>query len=250
MDKTDLRTKFAYQPWVNPPKKNVPKVGCEKGIWGFDEFGRTVEQKKVLSKAYYQKYQKKRLTSLFPDKYTRKKPYPHYFNRGHIVPSGDFPECEQTSTYQYINLAPQWQILNEGSWNRIEGDTRQMVRNSTSEWAIYTGTYGKIPTPRGIMYLIPTFEKGVFKKGYVPVPMLYWKIVFNKCDRDKSVVYVGVNNPDFKSFQEIPQRYFVCTPVRNQHNQFFIGSEYKGFVYQCKLDEFLTRLGLDEGIVI
>ncbi|KAL0269844.1 UNVERIFIED_CONTAM: hypothetical protein PYX00_007443 [Menopon gallinae] len=134
VDKSDLRTKFAYQPRLRPPAKKEPRVGCKKGTWGFDEFGQTVEEKKVLSRAYYQKYQKQRLTTLFPDKYGRKKPYPHYFNRGHIVPSGDFPECEQTSTYQHINLAPQWQVLNQGSWNRIEDDTRELVRNSSSEW--------------------------------------------------------------------------------------------------------------------
>lgn len=253
LDKSVMRTKFAFQPKSNV--RPLTKYRSRQDVWGFDAYGENSWERVILSRAYVKKLQETRITSLFPDQYKGGKKYPYYFNRGHLVPYGDFIDDEdQHATCLYINAAPQWNEFNENAWSLIEQEARRIRNKGTpEEWEIYTGTYGKIPAPReGFMFLTAILDdnKNV-KKRLVPVPLLFWKIVHNVNDRSKSRAFIGVNNPRIKSATSVTNEYRVCTPIVNPVTKKAInGNEFEGFTYECKLDDFLKKLGTDEGIVV
>lgn len=250
LDKKQMKTKFSHQPRRND--KPLLRHRQDDAVWGFDGFGENTNERFYLSKGYVKKKQAKRIARAYPDRYGQTKDYPYYFNRGHLAAMADFNDAkEQRVTCEYINAAPQWDAFNSGSWSLVEREAREMLQKDTNDWEIYTGTYGIIPTPRGPLYVAPVFDhNGRFKKQLLPVPMLYWKIVHNLKDRAKSRAFVGVNNPEYKSREEMPQSYKICTPIRPDGNGTYIhGNEFQGFTYECRLDDLLEKLKTTEKIV-
>ncbi|KAL0269843.1 UNVERIFIED_CONTAM: hypothetical protein PYX00_007442 [Menopon gallinae] len=224
VDKKQMKSKFGHQPRRN--EKPLLRHRPDDAVWGFDGFGEDTNERFYLSKGYVKKTQAKRIARAYPDRKKR-------------------------ATCEYINAAPQWDAFNSGSWSLVEREAREMLQKDTNDWEIYTGTYGIIPTPRGPLYVAPVFDhNGRFKKQLLPVPMLYWKIVHNLKDKAKSRAFVGVNNPEYKSPEEIPQSYKICTPIRpNGNGTYYHGNEFQGFTYECKLEDLLEKLKTTEKIV-
>lgn len=254
LDRSAMRTKFTFQPRRNV-KPLVRHHSREDDVWGFDGFGKTSQERVWLSRAYVKNIQVTRITSLFSDQYKGGRKFPYYFNRGHLVPYADFSDYEeQKATVEYLNAAPQWETFNKNQWSLVEQEGRRIraQEGSPEDWEVYTGTYGTIPTPRGLMLLSVVFDdKGNVKKGFVPVPLLYWKIVHNVRDKAKSRVFVGVNNPRIKSASSVTNQYRVCPPIVNPKTKKAVeGNEFEGFTYECKLEDFLAKLKADEGVVI
>lgn len=55
-----------------------------------------------------------------------------YFARGHLAPDGDFVHIyEQNATYYFVNVVPQWQIINNGNWKVI---TYSSQKNNQKLW--------------------------------------------------------------------------------------------------------------------
>ena len=249
-DTNVMRAKFVFQPkrTDNPVKSNVTR----QDVWGFDFFGKDSNEKFKLSQGYVSKIQRDRLTAAFPNKYNSKKKYPFTFNRGHLAPYADFIDLnDKKASCEYINAAPQWKEFNANSWSLVEKETRALVRDNPGEWEIYTGLYGSIPTTRGPLYASPMFnDKGKFVKGYLPIPKLFWKLVYNLENKNNSKVFVGVNNPELDSPEKFkPGGYLICKPKMNGKGTYFSGNEFKGFTYECDLNEFLINLGKEEKIL-
>lgn len=250
LDVKVMRPKFVMQPSSEekPPAKLILEE--RQSVWGFDGYGKSVNEMLLISKGYVENIQKNRTAHSFPEKYGTKKPYPYYFNRGHLAPFADYAdENDRKTTCEYINAAPQWEEFNKNSWSLVEREARMLRQNNPKEWEVYTGTYGSIPTTRGPLVVAPIFEKGKFKKGLLPVPMLYWKLIYNTVDKTKSKAFVGVNNPEIKSPEQITGNYRICSPLRNKNKNVFEGSEFFGFTYQCKVEDFLNALKNNEKIV-
>lgn len=86
-----------------------------------------------VNKAYFRKEQIKSFTKTLKSKALAKKYIKegntmYYLARGHLTPKADFVYgSEQASTFHYVNVAPQWQILNEGNWQRVEENVRKLL---------------------------------------------------------------------------------------------------------------------------
>lgn len=247
-DVNTMRAKFVFQHRRNDD--GMKSNQTRHDVWGFSYFGKNTQEKLWLSNGYLRRIQKRRTTNAFPEKYKKNKLYPYTFNRGHLAPYADFIDGdEKKASCEYINVAPQWKKLNQHSWSVVERNTRILVGNNPNKWEIYTGTYGSIPTQRGPLYLSPFFDKnGKFVKGNLPVPMLYWKFVYSVENKNLSKAFVGINNPEYQSPEAFPESYVICKPKTQKGVQFH-GSEFKGFTYECDVDEFLESIGKKEGIV-
>jgi len=152
-----------------------------------------------VEKAYSQLGQKSTMIRLFGSALAAKyinvaKSY--YFARGHLAPDGDFIDAaSQDATYYYINVAPQWQSVNNGNWKALELATRNLAANRLRTLTTYTGGFDvlKLPNSKGEdtpIYLATDKENN----SLIPVPKYYWKIVHDPLS-DTAATFVTLNNP-------------------------------------------------------
>ena len=92
--------------------------------------------------------------------------------RGHLEPrntNNDY-EIKQRTTFTLTNAAPQYKLFNEGSWERIECLTREMIfkNNLYDDVYIITGVSGRAKDNN---------NKDVFVNKRVKVPGYFWKAV-------------------------------------------------------------------------
>lgn len=117
-----------------------------------------------------------------------------FLARGHLAPAADFIYLSaKRATYSLINVAPQWQQLNNGPWKQLEAGVRAkcLVTNDTLD--VFTGTLGTLR--------LRDSRSGVLTELYLnaaaakmPVPAMFFKIVVNRSSA-KGVVFLAVNNP-------------------------------------------------------
>lgn len=63
-----------------------------------------------------------------------------YIARGHLAPDGDFLYVSwQFTTYYYINVAPQWQAVNNGNWKVVENSVRTKADQLKDDLIVFTG---------------------------------------------------------------------------------------------------------------
>ncbi|MFT5885000.1 MAG: endonuclease G [Arcticibacterium sp.] len=117
------------------------------------------------------------------------------YDRGHLVPAGDFKCCqaEMTETFSMSNIAPFDSILNRYAWNELEIKTRSWARKFGTVYVI-TG---------------PVFQHRflyIGKQNEVSVPTHFFKIIFtlsaNKSIPDKVIAFLLPNEPVYKFTME------------------------------------------------
>lgn len=90
---------------------------------------------------YSRKYQRKRFAEILnseelAEKYIRDDTL-HFLVRGHLSPKADFVYgAEQSATFHYINVAPQWQIFNAGNWEQVERSIREEIKNESKRYIL------------------------------------------------------------------------------------------------------------------
>jgi endonuclease G len=94
------------------------------------------------------------------------------YDRGHITPSADRNEADNSSTFLMTNMMPQSPELNRGVWGDLEEYCRSLVQ-SGKELYIVAGPVG---------------SKGrIGKKEKITVPSKTWKVIVvlerSQCDR-------------------------------------------------------------------
>ena len=69
-------------------------------------------------------------------------PHSHvYLVRGHMAAMTDFIlATEQRATFHFLNVAPQWQLFNNGDWLSVEMSSRRLAANRSIDLDVYTGT--------------------------------------------------------------------------------------------------------------
>lgn len=178
----------------------------------------------------------------------------HYLARGHLAPSGDFEyRSGYLASYSYVNVAPQWQVINNGHWKSIEEDVRRFANESGHELDVVTGTLGtmRLQNEHGVPREISLEATGRF-----PVPEVFYKIVVDREVR-RGVVILVLNNP-FARQSEVERR--LCQDrsdrvewmdllfensgkKRRRANRSADAFVAKGYLYTCEIADFLTRAG-------
>lgn len=164
-----------------------------------------------------------------------------FFARGHMAAKTDFISAnEQRSTFFFINIAPQWQTFNAGSWASIELSSRNLASNRNLFLDVYTGTFGitQLRDDSGVNHQI--FLD--YPNRQIPAPMLFYKILVNRADRS-GVVFLGVNNPHL-TLDEIQADYVICNDVSHliDYVTWQRDNLRRGYSYACEVNEFLRRV--------
>ncbi|CAH0559523.1 unnamed protein product [Brassicogethes aeneus] len=165
----------------------------------------------------------------------------HYLARGHLTAKADFIfGIQQQVTFHLVNVAPQWEIFNENNWLAVENDVRNYAidRNATLE--VYTGTYGVMTLPHsktGEQIEVYLYNEG--EEVGLPVPLLYWKAVYNRKTKS-GVVVIGVNNPYIDDVSDA----IICEDISKSISW---GSWSKkdfvnGYIYVCTLEDFAEKV--------
>ncbi|XP_050420523.1 uncharacterized protein LOC126833309 [Adelges cooleyi] len=185
-----------------------------------------------VNKFYTLKEQKKTVAKILGSEEQMEKYYTdseHSLSRGHFAARADFAlYVEQYATYYYANVAPQWQVFNGKLWSQLENHTRLKLSNDSSRYVIVTGTYGvctleDVDGEQQPIHLDPPYR--------LPVPLYYWKLVYN-VDDDDGTVYLGLNNP----FMNITDDVYICP---NTCPDGYEGNDANdGLVYCCSKEEF------------
>nr|XP_022903770.1 uncharacterized protein LOC111416060 [Onthophagus taurus] len=161
-----------------------------------------------------------------------------FLARGHLTPRADYLYGSlQWATFYFVNAAPHWQTFNGANWMFLESDIRRFASRNQRDLVIYTGTFGVLTLPHAQNGREIELYLDVSQKHKIPVPKLFWKIVYEPNSKS-GVVFLGVNNPYMKN--ENVEDYIICKDVCDEIN--WLTWERKnltaGYSYCCGVEEF------------
>lgn len=187
------------------------------------------------STSYTQENQLYRLADLLGSKEQAGKfIYPNSFlARGHLSPAADgIFRSWQLATFFFINVAPQWQVVNSGNWVRIENAARSKASSSQENLIIFTGTEGILTLPHLDGREIPISLEG---QGNIEVPKWFWKIIKNPLT-NSGIALITLNNPFATSVDSL------CSDICSSYGWDNINySDYsKGFTYCCSVESLIA----------
>lgn len=120
-------------------------------------------------------------------------PSRRFLARGHLAPAADFVYLTaKRATYSLINVAPQWQQLNNGAWKKMEAGVRAKSLRTSAVLDMYTGTLGTLRLRDGRGTLRELYLDGA--DGKMPVPAIFYKVVIDQTAA-KGVVFLAINHP-------------------------------------------------------
>ncbi|KAJ8983026.1 hypothetical protein NQ317_014323, partial [Molorchus minor] len=134
----------------------------------------------------------------------------YFLARGHLTARADFfYPAQQNGTFRYINAAPQWQTFNGLNWNMVEQSTRNYADRNGLDLQVWTGIYGVTTLPHeSTGEDVDLYIYTVSAPFSLPVPALYWKVVYDPISR-RGVALIGLNNP----YLDEVSRFILCRDV-------------------------------------
>lgn len=129
-----------------------------------------------------------------------------YLDRGHLAPDGDFFfKVTADATYFYINVAPQWHVINSGVWSELEIKVRDLAKNTQLDYEIHTGTHGllKYENLNQDSQLLYLYYDALKLKQELPVPQFFWKIVVSPAN-NTGIAFISVNDNLYPENAESP----------------------------------------------
>ncbi|KAL3278833.1 hypothetical protein HHI36_016353 [Cryptolaemus montrouzieri] len=159
-----------------------------------------------------------------------------YLAKGHLAPTGDFPfNSWQSATFFYVNVAPQWQSINNGNWKIIENLSRDTAKYYNNTLQVYTGTHDVLELTHANGSKIKMFM--VPDKMLLPIPKFIWKILYLETAK-KAIAFISLNNPFAKTLATTDK---LCTDVCDRYGWKRAASTdgSKGFIYCCDVRDFL-----------
>ncbi|KAL4714408.1 hypothetical protein ACJJTC_017703 [Scirpophaga incertulas] len=169
-----------------------------------------------------------------------------YLARGHFAAKTDFVFAPgQRATFYFINAAPQWQGFNNGNWNWLEQNLRARIGAANYSTVIYTGTFGVTQLRDESGQLQDIYLRQIGNQLQVPVPMYYYKVVYDS-GRRLGTAFVSINNPYYTA-SEVRQLQFCTDQCRN--NAAFSWLKWQpdridiGYSFCCTIADFRRVVG-------
>ncbi|XP_063228958.1 uncharacterized protein LOC134534394 [Bacillus rossius redtenbacheri] len=160
-----------------------------------------------------------------------------FLSRGHLAAKTDYVYgSQQMATFYYVNAAPQWQVFNAGNWLTLENNVRRYASSKAANLVVYTGTHGvtTLPDVHNVHRELWLYVNGTHRG--LPVPKLFWKVVYNPATH-AGTVFLGVNNP----YIEKPGSDYVICPDVSGHISWLTWDKTnirKGYSYACEVSAF------------
>ncbi|EDV51620.1 uncharacterized protein LOC6545359 [Drosophila erecta] len=170
-----------------------------------------------------------------------------FLSRGHLTAKADLIYAsQQRSSFNYMNVAPQWQSFNGGQWADLEDSTRKFVARSGITANVYTGIYGEMKVAGSKVLHLTTNADNT---GVMPVPQLFYRVIIDVGHPTRGIALVGVNNPH-ATLAQIHESYIICDPVEEQvqwlswlHKSNAKGNLKKGYLYACSVADLARAVG-------
>ncbi|KAL3278834.1 hypothetical protein HHI36_016354 [Cryptolaemus montrouzieri] len=187
--------------------------------------------------AFKQVYEKSNFNRLLgsaklAEKYINSK---SFLARGHLSPDADFLFASwQIATFFYVNVAPQWQAINNGNWKRLESLSRNTAKSYNDTLEVYTGIHEVLQLMNA-----EDIETDMYmtSDGKLPIPKFIWKILYLQTSK-KAISFISLNNPFASSLDNSDM---LCKNVCNRYgwdNPAWTNGS-KGFVYCCDARDLL-----------
>ncbi|XP_065364393.1 uncharacterized protein LOC135957545 [Calliphora vicina] len=174
--------------------------------------------------------------------YMNPKNLDHIIDRGHLTPSADFTLTNlKRSTFNMINVIPQFKTIDNGNWRLIEEWTRHSTRtpghictgvldcNLDATHASDLNCIVKLQDAKGKW--VPMFLADNRK---IPIPLWSYKIVKNK---ETSLVFLTLNNIYHKGEVQVPQD--VCQQI--ECPLALTQTIKEGRTFCCSYNEFINK---------
>lgn len=175
-----------------------------------------------------------------------------FLARGHLAAKADFIYGnQQRATFNFFNVAPQWQAFNGGQWAALEDEVRKFAAKSQLSLDCYTGTWGIMQlryniTTNNTQYRDFFLTVDGNNNGILPVPQLYYRVLIERTHYPRrGIALVGVNNPH-ATLKDINASYIICDDIREQVPwlRWMRNKDLKkGFLYACQVPDFVMAVG-------
>jgi hypothetical protein len=192
---------------------------------------------------YTRQYQIKLFQQELAIKLNEKDPQslPYLLSRGHLTPDADFIfTFEQFATYFYLNVAPQFQIINSGNFLKVEKLARNLAASLKSDLKIVTGNFGVLKLRNEKSGEIKSMFLDMENKR-IAIPEFFYKILFEP-QSNSSLVLITSNNPLVKSKSELVE---ICPNVCGDAEvgqKKILEDTRKGYTYCCSLSDFRKKV--------
>lgn len=230
-NQTTLFTSYDLVPWKSS-FKTKPRFPIEDE--GFFDVGSQV------SDLYLRKTQRKTINALLGLPAEDKnyiKDNDQFLARGHIAAAADFFYPVQiNATYRYVNMAPQWQCINSKNWNQVEIDSRDYANEHKITLQVWAGTYGIATLPHSkTKKPVPLYLYVNDSARGLPVPALFWKLLFNP-ESKRGVVLIVHNNP----YILVDSNDVICSDFSKDVKwlRWDQSSILNGYSYACSVQDF------------
>lgn len=156
-----------------------------------------------------------------------------FLSRGHLTPDADFifPSA-QFATYFYVNVCPQFQVVNGGNWARVEALARKIAAEQTEMFDVYTGVHDVLRVIDANGDEQPLY---LADGDLITVPKWTWKVVLNQRSGN-GIVFITLNNPfvDRSDVREFCPNVCKSAGFDDKHFDNF----RKGYTFCCSVAEF------------